>query len=57
MATGNRYWFGRKKIGWGWGPRSWEGWLTVILYILLMMTLPSYLRARLGDTVRATCRT
>jgi hypothetical protein len=50
MATRNRYWFGRKRIGWGWGPRSWEGWLTVILYTLLMMTLPSYLGARLGDT-------
>lgn len=50
MATRNRYWFGRKRIGWGWGPRSWEGWLTVILYALLMMTLPSYLGARLGDT-------
>jgi len=50
MATRNRYWFGRKRIGWGWGPRSWEGWLTVILYALLMMTLPSYLGARWGDT-------
>jgi hypothetical protein len=49
MATENRYWFGRKRIGWGWGPRSWEGWATVIIYALLMMTLPSYLGPRLGD--------
>lgn len=19
-------WFGRKRIGWGWGPRTWQGW-------------------------------
>lgn len=49
MATENRYWFGRKRIGWGWGPRSWEGWAAVIIYALLMMTLPSYLGPRLGD--------
>jgi hypothetical protein len=50
MATENRYWFGRKRIGWGWGPRNWEGWLTVVLYALLMMAVPSYFAARLGDT-------
>jgi hypothetical protein len=49
MATENRYWFGHKRIGWGWGPRSWEGWLTVIIYVLLMMTLPYYLGPQLGD--------
>jgi len=50
MATENRYWFGRKRVGWGWGPRRWEGWLTVIIYAVLMMILPSYLGAWLGDT-------
>jgi hypothetical protein len=49
MGTENRYWFGRKRIGWGWGPRSWEGWFTVIIYALLMMALPSYLGPHLGD--------
>ena len=49
MANENRYWFGHKRIGWGWGPRSWEGWLTVIIYALLMMTLPYYLGPQLGD--------
>lgn len=49
MATDNRYWFGRKRIGWGWAPRSWEGWLTVIVYALLMITMPYYLAPHLGD--------
>lgn len=24
-------WFGRKRIGFGWGPRTWQGWLIVAL--------------------------
>jgi len=50
LAIEKRYWFGRKRIGLGWGPRRWEGWLTVIVYALLMVTLPSYLAAWWGDT-------
>lgn len=48
MVSESRYWFGRKRFGLGWGPRSWEGWLTVIIYALLMMTLPSWFRTQLG---------
>ena len=22
----NRYWFKRKKYGWGWTPATWQGW-------------------------------
>jgi hypothetical protein len=49
MDKDNRAWFGRKRIGWGYGPRGWEGWLTVVLYLLLMLGLPAYLGPRLGD--------
>jgi hypothetical protein len=24
-------WFGPKKVGFGWGPRTWQGWLIVAL--------------------------
>jgi|GEM_PF-6871097 hypothetical protein len=24
-----KQWFGRKRFGWGWSPRSVEGWLIV----------------------------
>lgn len=50
MSIDKRYWFGRKRFGWGWGPRSWEGWLTVIVYALLMATLPFFLGSELGDS-------
>jgi len=30
-------WFGRKKIGVGWGPTSWQGWLTLAGYVVLVI--------------------
>ena len=30
----NKPWFGRKKIGWGWGlPEKWQGWVVLLIYI------------------------
>lgn len=30
-------WFKRKVYGWGWVPITWEGWLVVALYIILVV--------------------
>lgn len=49
MTIDKRAWFGRKRFGWGYGPRSWQGWLTVLIYALLMMALPAYAGPHLGD--------
>ncbi|MEO6798411.1 MAG: hypothetical protein ABI178_00525 [Rhodanobacter sp.] len=49
MTVRSQGWFGRKRLGWGFGPRSWQGWLTVLIYALLMMTLPTYFGPQLGD--------
>lgn len=27
------YWFKRKLYGWGWTPATWQGWLTLALFI------------------------
>lgn len=29
-----KIWFRAKKIGWGWTPITWEGWIVTILYII-----------------------
>lgn len=36
-----RYWFKRKRYGWGWVPVTWQGWATVggYIFILLFATL------------------
>ena len=31
-------WFGRKKIGWGWGlPQTWQGWMLIIVFVALII--------------------
>ncbi|NJC07556.1 hypothetical protein [Polymorphobacter fuscus] len=34
-----RQWFGRKRFGWGWTPRSIEGWAVIGAVVLLGVTL------------------
>jgi hypothetical protein len=36
-------WFGRKKYGYGWGPRTWQGWLVTgaLLVFAILMTSAS----------------
>lgn len=33
------YWFKSKLYGWGWTPVKWQGWLVILGYILLMLTI------------------
>jgi hypothetical protein len=42
-ADGKRPWFGPNRIGWGYSPKTWQGWaillvppLVVILIVLLI---------------------
>ncbi len=34
-----KIWFKRKRYGWGWTPVTWQGWLVVLGYITLVMTV------------------
>lgn len=40
MKTAGKYWFGRKRLGFGFGPRSWQGWLVTLAYAAAMLTIP-----------------
>jgi hypothetical protein len=33
-------WFGRKRLGWGWSPRTWQGYLltSVLLVVIVAIT-------------------
>lgn len=31
------YWFKRKRYGWGWVPVTWQGWLSVLLFVLFVL--------------------
>lgn len=30
------YWFKRKLYGWGWTPARWQGWLTMVIFAVLI---------------------
>lgn len=30
-------WFGKKKVGWGPAPKTWQGWLLTILMVVLVI--------------------
>lgn len=34
-----RHWFGPKRFGYGWSPRTWEGWAVVALFIAGLVLL------------------
>jgi hypothetical protein len=31
------YWFKRKLYGWGWTPATWQGWLTLVVYLVAVL--------------------
>ena len=30
------FWFKRRRYGWGWYPVTWQGWLVVAIYVVLV---------------------
>jgi hypothetical protein len=42
---GKRYWFKRKRYGWGWTPVTWEGWGVVLLSVGLVLVAAALLPA------------
>lgn len=30
------YWFKRKIYGWGWTPATWQGWVAILVFLVLM---------------------
>lgn len=31
------YWFRAKIFGWGWTPAKWQGWITMLVFFLLIL--------------------
>jgi uncharacterized membrane protein len=31
----NKIWFKAKRYGWGWYPATWQGWLVLLVWIVL----------------------
>jgi hypothetical protein len=37
MENNKQLWFKRKRYGWGWTPASWQGWVTILVYMALVI--------------------
>ena len=35
----DKIWFRRKLYGWGWTPSTWEGWVVILVWVLLFTSL------------------
>lgn len=33
----SRYWFKRRRYGWGWYPVTWQGWASVVIYVVIVL--------------------
>jgi uncharacterized membrane protein YhaH (DUF805 family) len=36
-----KLWFRRKRYGWGWYPVTWEGWVVILVWVVLFTSLAS----------------
>ncbi|HRH30706.1 MAG TPA: hypothetical protein PK886_01400 [Candidatus Paceibacterota bacterium] len=36
LNTKEKFWFVRKTYGWGWVPATWQGWLVLFIYIIIL---------------------
>jgi hypothetical protein len=46
----NHYWFKRKLYGWGWTPATWQGWASVLSYLLVIVALTFTVHADTSDS-------
>ena len=38
MTNEKIFWFGLKRFGWGWVPITWQGWLSLLIYVLIILS-------------------
>ncbi len=44
------YWFKAKLYGWGWVPVKWQGWGTILVFVLLLSLNGFYLASKTVPT-------
>lgn len=33
------FWFKRKVFGWGWVPATWQGWISLVIFLLIFIAI------------------
>ena len=39
MANSREPWFVKKRIGWGYNPNTWQGWLVLLLAVAAVIVI------------------
>ena len=43
MSKSSNYWFKRRRYGYGWIPVAWQGWVSVIVFVVVVVAAATYL--------------
>lgn len=43
------YWFKNKLYGWGWTPVKWQGWITILLYLVSLFIITFFTSANQNE--------
>jgi hypothetical protein len=38
-ASGNREWFRKKNVGYGFSPQTWQGWLVTLVPVIVIVAI------------------
>jgi hypothetical protein len=49
-----RYWFRRRRMGFGWSPKTWEGWAATAGFVLIQAAVPKIIERRGGADTPTT---
>lgn len=53
MDKSTKYWFKRRRYGWGFIPVTWQGWVAVGGYVIIVVALvPAFLDAPEANAAR-----
>lgn len=44
------YWFKRRRYGWGWTPVKWQGWLTVLVFLAIILFISQQVSTKSSAT-------
>lgn len=47
--SNKKLWFKARKYGWGWTPITWQGWMLVVGYVVLVTALAISLLPHAGE--------
>lgn len=46
LGGGKQPWFGPKRFGYGYGPRTWQGWVTLAVLVAFLIIVASITHGR-----------